>query len=72
MHIRYDPETGQITAIGRPGSQDSILHEFDITEEQLVGATAVREHPRPAQIRLADNTIVSETWPPPRDLYDGL
>jgi hypothetical protein len=71
MHIRYDAETGQITAIGRPGSQDFILHEFDISTEQLAGATVEREH-RPSKIRLADNTIVTETWPPPRDLYDDV
>ncbi len=70
LRVRYDAETGEITQVGRPG-HDFALHAFDVTPEQLVGATVERLH-RPSQIRLADNTIVQETWPPPADLYDDL
>jgi hypothetical protein len=74
MKLLYDEDTGAITQVGTRLGYDIVLHEFDITTEQLVGATVERQRHggRPAAIRLADDTIITETWPPPRDLYDDL
>jgi hypothetical protein len=73
LHVRYDPDSRAIISEGRPG-HDFPLHEFDITTEQLEGATVERRRKggHLAAIRLADDTIVEETWPPPADLYDDV
>jgi hypothetical protein len=73
LRVRYDPDTREITSVGTPG-HDFPLHAFNIVGEQLEGATIERQRKggRPAAIRLGDDTIVEEIWPPPNNyLYEG-
>jgi hypothetical protein len=62
LHVKYDPDTGEIVWPLKPGE---MVAEFDIAEEQLEGATVERQRKggHPAAIRLADDTIVEENWP---------
>jgi hypothetical protein len=73
LRVRYNKDTGAITSVGRPG-RDFKVYEFDVTPEQLVGATVERYRRggwnEGAQIRLADDTILTETWPPPASNWD--
>jgi hypothetical protein len=73
LRVRYDPDTREITSVGTPG-HDFPLHAFDLEAAEIVDATVERQRKggRPAAIKLANDTIVEEIWPPPNNyLYEG-
>jgi hypothetical protein len=75
MKLLYDEETGEITQVGTRLGYDIILHAFNLEAAQIVGATLERKRNggRPAAIRLSDDSVVEEIWPPPNDYlyHDG-